>query len=102
MGGSTNGGTPKWRVHSGNSHLEMDDDWGYPLVRKPPSLVYLKNRSSFHWPDLAAASLPWQSAAKSPSARRQTWCRPPGTMPGTFRTVRSPRGFFEEKPGKIG
>ena len=24
------GGTPKWLVYNGTSHLEMDDDWGYP------------------------------------------------------------------------
>ena len=27
---SENGGTEIEMVYSGNSHLEMDDDWGYP------------------------------------------------------------------------
>ena len=27
MGVSINGGTPKWMVYKGKSHLEMDDDW---------------------------------------------------------------------------
>ena len=26
----------KWVVFKGKSHLEMDDDWGYPHFRKPP------------------------------------------------------------------
>ena len=33
---SINGGTPQWMVYNGKSHLEMDDDWGYSLFRKPP------------------------------------------------------------------
>ena len=36
MGVSMNCGTPKWLVHEGKSHLEMDDDWGYPYFRNPP------------------------------------------------------------------
>ena len=24
-----------WLVYEGKSHLEMDDDWGYPYFRKP-------------------------------------------------------------------
>ena len=40
----TNGGFHKWgipnswMVYKGKSHLKMDDDWGYPNFRKPPSL----------------------------------------------------------------
>ena len=37
---SINCGTPKWLVHEGKPHLEMDDDWGYPYFRKPP-YVYI-------------------------------------------------------------
>ena len=33
------GPTPKWLVYTGKSHLEMDDDWGYPYFRKPPYLL---------------------------------------------------------------
>ena len=34
---SKNGGTPhSWMVYKGKSHVEMDDDWGYPYFRKPP------------------------------------------------------------------
>ena len=38
---STHGGFHKWghprswMVYKGKSHLEMDDDWGYPYFRKP-------------------------------------------------------------------
>ena len=32
---SINRGTPKWTVHKGKSHLEMDDEQGYPYLRKP-------------------------------------------------------------------
>ena len=29
-------GNPQlWMVYKGKSHLEMDDDWGYPYFRKP-------------------------------------------------------------------
>ena len=28
----------KWLVYSEKSHLEMDDDWGYPYFKKPPYL----------------------------------------------------------------
>ena len=31
----SHGGSPKWFVCKGKSHLEMDDDWGYPYFRKP-------------------------------------------------------------------
>ena len=27
-----------WLVYNGKSHLEMDDDWGYPYCRKSPYL----------------------------------------------------------------
>ena len=31
------GVAPKsWMVDTGKSHLEMDDDWGYPYFRRPP------------------------------------------------------------------
>ena len=38
MGVSINGGTPQKMdgLVQGKSHLEMDDDWGYPYSRKPP------------------------------------------------------------------
>ena len=36
MGVSWHGGTPKWMVYNGQSHIEMDDDWGYPHFGKPP------------------------------------------------------------------
>ena len=32
MGVSFNGGTQKWLVYKGKPHLEMDDDWGYPII----------------------------------------------------------------------
>ena len=35
MGFSMNGGTPKWMVYMGKSHLEMDDDWGDDLGVPP-------------------------------------------------------------------
>ena len=40
MGVSVNGGTPTagWFI-MGESHLEMDDDWGYPCPRKPPQTI---------------------------------------------------------------
>ena len=34
MGGSINGGTPKWMDYNGKSHLQMDDDWEFKGV--PP------------------------------------------------------------------
>ena len=40
---SINGGTHKWMVYRGKSHLEMDDDWGYPHFGKPS---YTKKMSS--------------------------------------------------------
>ena len=50
VGVSINRGTPKWMVYIGKSHLEMDDEQGYPYFRKPPYnticiyiyIVYLK------------------------------------------------------------
>ena len=36
MGVSINGDTQKWLIYKEQSHLEMDDDWGYPYSRKPP------------------------------------------------------------------
>ena len=30
MGVSINGYTQKWLIYQGKSHLQMDDDWGYP------------------------------------------------------------------------
>ena len=35
MGVSWNGGTPKWKVYNGKSHLEMDDDWGFRFLGNP-------------------------------------------------------------------
>ena len=33
FGGFQSMGVPqKWLVYQGNSHLEMDDDWGYPHI----------------------------------------------------------------------
>ena len=37
LGVSINGGTPSWMI-KGKSHLEMDDNWGYPYFGKPPSI----------------------------------------------------------------
>ena len=37
MGVSINGWYPKMvGLFHGESHLEMDDDWGHPHFRKPP------------------------------------------------------------------
>ena len=37
------GGYPKsWMVYSGKPHLEIDDDWGYPYLRKPPNGTLVK------------------------------------------------------------
>ena len=43
MGASLVMGVPhSWMVKKrGNSHLEMDDDWGYPYFRKPPYIIQL-------------------------------------------------------------
>ena len=39
MGVSNHWGIPNsWLVYKGKSHLEMDDDWGYPYFRTPPSV----------------------------------------------------------------
>ena len=39
---SINGGTPKERiVYKGKSHLEMDDEWGYPYLWKPPYATHV-------------------------------------------------------------
>ena len=40
MGVSINGGSTKWMVYKGKSHLEMDD-WGYPYFRKPSYVLYI-------------------------------------------------------------
>ena len=37
LGGSMDGGSPKCLVYQGKSHVEIDDDWGYPHFRKPPN-----------------------------------------------------------------
>ena len=31
-------------LYKGKSHLEIDDDWGYPYFRKPPYGVWLKKK----------------------------------------------------------
>ena len=33
-----------WMVYSGKSHLEVDDDWGYPYLRKPTFCFRLTRR----------------------------------------------------------
>ena len=33
-------GNLKWMAYDGKSHLEMDDDWGYPYFRKPPNGLF--------------------------------------------------------------
>ena len=42
-GGFHKWGIPKWLVYKGQSHLEMDDDWGYPHFRKPPYIYHNPN-----------------------------------------------------------
>ena len=38
MGGSINGGTPKWMVYFLENPIQMDD-LGYAYFRKPPTIV---------------------------------------------------------------
>ena len=38
-----------WMVYKGKSHLEMDDDWGYPYLRKPPPGASEGNLASTTW-----------------------------------------------------
>ena len=40
MGVSWNWGTPKWLVHNGKSHLEMDDELGVPLFSEKKNGEY--------------------------------------------------------------
>ena len=42
------------RVYSGKYQLEMDDDWGYPYLRKPPSM----SRDVSHHPTRKGISSP--------------------------------------------
>ena len=70
MVASWNSGTQKWMVYSGKipwkwmiwakngwfimenpwkSHLEVDDDWGYPCFRRPPGFDAPKHQSATSW-----------------------------------------------------
>ena len=42
-----------WMFYKGKSHLEMNDDWGYPYFRKSPQIP------------------PWMSQQKSPTGFRR-------------------------------
>ena len=42
----------QWMVYKGKSHLEMDDDWGYPYFGKPPFIAILKKKDGFMEPPL--------------------------------------------------
>ena len=39
----SNGATPRWMVYKGKYHLEMDDDWGYPILKFPAISILIKN-----------------------------------------------------------
>ena len=52
------GAPQKWMVYEGKSHLEMDDDWGYPYFRKRPN----KYRYNCHKPRASELSTRWFSA----------------------------------------
>ena len=51
----------RWVVYNGKSHLEMDDNWGYPHFSMPPYVTF--NPRVFHfelghaWGGLRAVAL---------------------------------------------
>ena len=64
VGGSINW-APKDGLFHGKSHLEMDDDWGYPDFRKPPFVL-----------------LPWWSVLPMPGGRCLRGALPTNQDPG--------------------
>ena len=61
MGVSTSGGTPKWLVYTGKSHLN-DLKWMItrgPYFRKPPHVEVSKNGDTHFWLDGFSTCLEW-------------------------------------------
>ena len=87
-----------WMVYSGMSHLEMDDDWGYPHFRKPPYIGYnydmswcwnaLPNRSRRRLRDVATPGRRFGMDRRRGGSKR----RPRGKMREIFRNTQKNGG----------